>query len=154
MFYRRPCRPNQSFCSKSCARTAANLTDANPSYRRDIRGEKNPMYGKGMPGQSNPMYGKRKELCPRWGGGIKIRADGYILVVTSDDHPFPADITPSGTKYVLLHRLIMEEHLGRYLEPGEVIHHKDGNPGNNAIENLELFASQADHIRIGHSTVS
>ena len=40
----------------------------------------------------------------------------------------------------------MEEHLGRYLNPEEVVHHIDGNPANNNIENLELFANNAEHL--------
>jgi hypothetical protein len=36
------------------------------------------------------------------------------------------------------HRVLMEINLGRKLEPWELVHHKDGNPQNNAIENLEL----------------
>lgn len=145
-----PCRPRR-FCSKSCARTAANLTDSNPSFHRDISGANNPMYGKpGMVGEANPMFGKRKELAPRWKGGRKIRKDGYVLVVVPDDHPHPCYTKKSGTKYLLEHRWLMEQHLGRYLEPEEVVHHKDENPFNNALTNLQLFGSQADHISIGH----
>lgn len=36
------------------------------------------------------------------------------------------------------HRVIMERALKRRLEPWEIVHHKDENPGNNAIENLEI----------------
>jgi len=36
------------------------------------------------------------------------------------------------------HRVVMERHLGRKLEPWEVVHHKDANPANNDIENLEV----------------
>lgn len=36
------------------------------------------------------------------------------------------------------HILIMENHLGRALEKGEVVHHIDGNKQNNQIENLDL----------------
>ena len=32
----------------------------------------------------------------------------------------------------------MEAHLGRRLEPWELVHHKDGNKSNNALDNLEL----------------
>lgn len=48
------------------------------------------------------------------------------------------------------HRVLMEKHLGRTLEPWEVVHHKDGNPSNNDIENLEVqdFGSHtAEHHR-------
>lgn len=145
-----PSQAGKRFCSKSCARTAANLTDANPSRHRDISGEKNPMYGKGLFGPENPMYGKRKAASPRWRGGRKVRKDGYVLVVAPDDHPFPADTSSSGTKYILEHRRVMERAIGRYLNPCEVVHHIDGNPSNNAVENLELFESQAEHMRLGH----
>jgi hypothetical protein len=36
------------------------------------------------------------------------------------------------------HRVIMERHIGRRLEPWEIVHHKDGNPTNNALDNLEV----------------
>ena len=36
------------------------------------------------------------------------------------------------------HRVVMESHLGRRLEPWEIVHHKDEDPSNNALENLEL----------------
>lgn len=146
-----PPSQQRRFCSKSCARTALNLTEANPAYQRDISGTNNPMHGKGMNGTANPMYGLRKEQSPRWKGGRKVRRDGYVLVVAPDDHPAPADThTASGLKYILEHRLVMEQHIGRYLLPSEVVHHIDGNPSNNAIDNLQLFSSQSEHVRIGH----
>ena len=37
------------------------------------------------------------------------------------------------------HRAIMERHLGRKLEPWEIVHHKDGDTLNNAISNLEVM---------------
>ena len=70
-----PSQSDQKYCSHSCAITARNLTDANPSYSRDVSGEKNPMYGKGFKGADNPMYGKRGEECPNWKGGRKVRKD-------------------------------------------------------------------------------
>ena len=52
--------------------------------------------------------------------------------------------------YVLEHRLIMEEHIGRYLTKLEVVHHKDGDTENNEIENLELCVSAGQHTRNNH----
>ncbi len=74
---------------------------------------------------------------PQWKGGKRTRRDGYILLWT-----------PDGDK--LEHRVIMENFLGRPLSRKEVVHHKDGNPSNNTIQNLELLASQSVHF-LGHA---
>ena len=43
------------------------------------------------------------------------------------------------------HRLVMENYLCRPLEPWEVVHHIDGKPLNNEIDNLEVM-SRSDHL--------
>ncbi|MCJ7791874.1 MAG: HNH endonuclease [Dehalococcoidia bacterium] len=135
----------KKYCSISCGITARNLTDKNPSYHRDISGEKNPMFGKeGCKGAKNGMFGRTGSDSPAFKGGRKIRKDGYILVL-AHKHPYA-----SIDGYVLEHRLIMEKHLGRYLKPTEVVHHIDGNTSKNAFDNLKLFKSQTEHVKIGH----
>ena len=48
---------------------------------------------------------------------------------------------------VFVHRFIMEEILGRKLEPWEDVHHKDGNKKNNHPSNLEVL-SKSEHTKI------
>jgi len=75
---------------------------------------------------------------------------GYQYVQTDPVHPkaeHPSDRSPR----IYLHRVILENSLGRILDDskGEEAHHKDGDPSNNDISNLEL-TTHSDHQK-GHS---
>lgn len=51
-----------------------------------------------------------------------------------------------GNKQVLKHRFIMEQYLGRKLLASEIVHHKDGDKGNNEISNLEILTDRSEHL--------
>jgi len=70
----------------------------------------------------------------RWKKGIKIH-DGYIMI-KMPNHP---NAKKSG--YIMLHRLIMSEHLKRTLKKNEIVHHKNKNITDNRLKNLRLMTN-------------
>jgi hypothetical protein len=66
--------------------------------------------------------------------------NGYILIFNRD-HP---RCNKSG--YVMEHRLVVEEQIGRYLTSEEVVHHINKNVSDNRAENLMLFKNNGEHI--------
>jgi hypothetical protein len=87
----------------------------------------------GVVGHRGPPRGKRHGS---WKGGVVYNPDGYRLVRVPADDPFVSMSNVTG--YVPEHRLVMARHLNRPLTKRETVHHIDGNPANNAIENLQL----------------
>jgi len=50
-----------------------------------------------------------------------------------------------------LHTWLGEKIIGRPLRKGEVVHHKNGDPGDNRRENLQVM-TQTEHIRLHKPT--
>src|SRR5699024_5040879 len=77
----------------------------------------------------------------RKGSKGMYKQNGYILA--------KAEYHPHANKrgYVPLHRLLMENELGRYLTPRkELVHHIDGDRSNNELSNLKLTTPQEHYI--------
>lgn len=133
-------RSEENFCSRKCAGVrrgqewkeharkgrAAWDEEAERSFSEKMSGENNPAWKGGVTYFSKKgNYGKYKikyVRCPDEFSEM-ARKDGYVME----------------------HRLIVAQHLGRSLKRSEVVHHKDHNPENNDPHNLMLFASNSQH---------
>jgi transposase-like protein len=75
-----------------------------------------------------------------WRGGRLVTNQDYVLVLISRDHPFyeAMRIKTMSSPYVLEHRFVMAELLGRPLLPHETVHHINGARNDNRPENLQL----------------
>lgn len=89
------------------------------------------------------LEGRKGLKSNGWQGGRYI-SKGYICVWVGQEHPMA-----NSKGYVLEHRLVLSEHLGRPLLVDEIVHHKDANKLNNEISNLELMTrnQHADYHR-------
>ena len=75
-----------------------------------------------------------------WAGGRIVEADGYVMI-HKPDHPFA-----NNKGYVFEHRLVMEQKIGRVLQPQEVVHHVNEIRDDNRPDNLELYSDHKQHM--------
>lgn len=95
--------------------------------------------------------GRLGKEAANWRGGKQHTSAGYMYI-SAKDHPHA-----NHQGYVLEHRLVMEKYLGRYLDPIEAVHHKNGIKTDNRIENLQLMkdagANIKEHFRSSHDNI-
>jgi len=70
-------------------------------------------------------------------GGNRIVTTGGYVITFCPQHP-----NAKSNGYVYEHRLVMENHLKRFLQSSEHVHHINHDPSDNRIENLELISSK------------
>ena len=83
---------------------------------------------------------QKREANGNWKGGTITRPDNRVMIHVPD-HP-----KASPTGYVFRYRLILEDHLGRVLMDHEIVHHINGDPSDDRIENLKV-TTFSDHMK-------
>ena len=87
---------------------------------------------------------RKGENHPSWRGGLRLGGqNGAYITIHKPEHPFA-----NSSGYVLQHRLVSEEMLGRYLSPEEVPHHLNGDTKDNCWSNIIVLSNQASHVRL------
>ena len=127
-----------NYCSKPCCGKAK---DWLKQHSANGTGKKRP--GKGLTGEKNPAwkgvltYFKRK-------GKYQDQAIKYVRC--------PENMMSMARKdgYVMEHRLAVAREIGRPLARQECVHHVNHDATDNRLENLMLFATNADHKRYEH----
>jgi len=81
--------------------------------------------------------------------GVIKRSDGYVFIY-SPNHLFAMKSSKTRRIYVKRSRLVIENHISRYLNPKEVVHHINEIRDDDRIENLQLFKNQSEHAKHHH----
>ncbi len=84
-------------------------------------------------GTKNPMKGKTREQHPNWMGAVDD-GYGYLTILHEGKRQF-------------VHRIVMAQALGLSELPQDLaVHHIDGDPKNNALDNLALVTKRGHRM--------
>lgn len=126
------------YCSQTCCGKAKNWLK---QHSANGKGKKRP--GKGLAGPRNPA----------WKGGLTFfKRKGKYANQSIKYVRCPEEFMDMARKdgYVMEHRLLVAMTLGRSLLRTECVHHINHDATDNKIENLMLFATNAEHKRYEH----
>jgi hypothetical protein len=130
------------FCSRSCSNVYRfSGKPLSQEHREKITGRRPWNLGKGHSSETKAKIAQKAkqrtgERNPNWKGGRYLRADGYYQIRI-------------GGRYKMEHIYLMEQHLGRRMNRGEVVHHKNGNKTDNRLENLQVMTI-SEHMKHHH----
>lgn len=99
------------------------------SHRQKMSGPRNPSWKGGVTYKRN----KGNYIGPKY-----VRCPPQFILMSRRDG------------YVMEHRVIVAEMVGRPLDRTEVVHHRDHNTRNNAVQNLELWPDNRTHKLAEH----
>lgn len=100
------------------------------SYRNTVR-----FCSQSCAGKASMLKNARRGAANnRYNGGFSSW-DGRAIIVTRDG------------SHMLYSRALMAGHVGRLLRPSEIVHHVNGDPADDRIENLEIV-TRAEHIEL------
>jgi hypothetical protein len=101
---------------------------------------------------SNKKIGPPFKIIP--GSIVKATKGGYYYCQTDPVHPNAEKRSDRKARYIYVHIVKMENHLGRLLDSKvEQVDHKDKDKSNNDISNLKLVLlgeHQKDHVSRGN----
>lgn len=145
-------RPVDKYCSSCAHKLTYQDGRVNPLTGKTHSQETKDKISKSLKGRKINKdilwkWKKRKgEKNPLWKGG-KFISQGYVYIRLYEDDPYFPMVKKSGhINYIQEHRLVMAKNLNRFLEPWEVVHHKNGIRNDNRIENLILLECKEEHL--------
>lgn len=101
-----------------------------------IHNKDKPFFGNGIPANDVKEKKPKSSRVSAPIGTERINTRGYLV----------RKVTTGYKGWMLVHRLVMEEHLGRPLQQDEIVHHINHNKLDNRLENLQLM-THSEHSR-------
>lgn len=136
------------YCSMQCSATGRRK-DADERHKTNCKNCGNEFYKTRRKGSGN-IY-NTQQLCSKqckneWVSKVYREKHGSPEISRREKRNYielripPRDGEP--VRFILEHRYVMEQQIGRRLRTEETVHHKNGDRHNNSIQNLELFSSR------------